>query len=359
MKIENFSVIMSSSHDSLISHTMEESLKLWAGGRRPDFDGQDPNRPSSGLHSLTVELSDRAGALPPQEMAPREVKPADDTAVFKISNEDRFKILLIERMMEFLTGKKFKFYLVEKMELREGAVEIVNLREPVSGAEQRQGWGLEYHYRETYYEQEKLSFAARGVVTTADGREIGFSLKLKMSREYSVQNEIRVRAGNAAVDPLVISFDGTPPGLTEAKFSFDLDADGKEDLISFVRPGSGFLVLDLNGDGCVNDGRELFGPRTGDGFAELARYDQDGNLWIDENDAVYHRLRIWTRGPDGSDVLETLSQRGVGAIYLGSSIAAFDLKDSTHNLLGKMIKAGIYLREDGSAGTIQQIDLVV
>lgn len=66
-------------------------------------------------------------------------------------------------------------------------------------------------------------------------------------------------------------------GLTEAKYNFDLDSDGREDLISFVRPGSGFLALDLNGDGRVNDGRELFGPATGDGFAELARYDQDGN----------------------------------------------------------------------------------
>jgi hypothetical protein len=45
-------------------------------------------------------------------------------------------------------------------------------------------------------------------------------------------------------------------------------------------------------DGRVNDGRELFGPITGDGFAELAAYDDDGNNWIDENDGIYDNLSI-------------------------------------------------------------------
>jgi hypothetical protein len=45
-------------------------------------------------------------------------------------------------------------------------------------------------------------------------------------------------------------------------------------------------------DGRVNDGRELFGPRTGDGFAELAAYDDDGNNWIDENDGIHDNLSI-------------------------------------------------------------------
>ena len=41
--------------------------------------------------------------------------------------------------------------------------------------------------------------------------------------------------------------------------------------------GSGYLALDKNGDGTINDGSELFGTRNGDGFADLAQYDEDGN----------------------------------------------------------------------------------
>lgn len=51
-----------------------------------------------------------------------------------------------------------------------------------------------------------------------------------------------------------------------------------------VRPGGVFLALDKNGDSVINDGKELFGAATGQGFKELAIYDSDKNYWIDEND---------------------------------------------------------------------------
>ena len=61
-------------------------------------------------------------------------------------------------------------------------------------------------------------------------------------------------------------------------------SDGRKDNISFVQPGSGFLAVDKNNDGKINNGKELFGPNTGNGFDELAKYDSDGNQWIDESD---------------------------------------------------------------------------
>lgn len=56
--------------------------------------------------------------------------------------------------------------------------------------------------------------------------------------------------------------------------------------------GSGFLALDRNQNGVVDDGSELFGTQSGDGFAHLALYDQDSNGWIDANDPVFDKLRI-------------------------------------------------------------------
>lgn len=76
---------------------------------------------------------------------------------------------------------------------------------------------------------------------------------------------------------------------------FDLDCDGKEEEISSLGKGSGFLALDKNGDGIINDGTELFGTKSGDGFADLAEYDEDGNGWIDEDDGIFSQLRIWTK----------------------------------------------------------------
>lgn len=63
------------------------------------------------------------------------------------------------------------------------------------------------------------------------------------------------------------------------------------------------MALDVNYDGIINDGRELFGPRTGNGFLELAEFDIDGNNWIDENDPIFEKLRIWTLDEKGNEVI--------------------------------------------------------
>jgi hypothetical protein len=144
----------------------------------------------------------------------------------------------------------------------------------------------------------------------------------------------------------------------QTQFQFDLNSDGTKEQIAFVAPGSGFLALDKNGDGTINNGSELFGPGTGNGFKDLAAYDSDGNGWIDENDAVFNNLRIWTKDSAGNDQLFTLSQKGVGALYLGNVATPFSVKDEQNALLGQVRSTGIFLQENGTVGTLQQVDLV-
>lgn len=361
MRIENSTIRMSGNSSILINYTKEESLKTWVGDERPDFEGRKlPAEQLSNVHLDVIELSDQAKALLAQEKGPKEVAQANKTETFEISEQDKQKIHLIEKMLEALTGKKVKIYVLKKIELHgEEANCKTNPEIPASQAPQRQGWGLEYDYHESYYEQEKMSFAAQGTIKTADGKEIAFSVQLNMSREFASQQNIRIRAGDAAIDPLVINFNGKAPELTDTKFTFDLDSDGKEDQISFVGPGSGFLALDLNGDGRINNGKELFGPNTGNGFIELARYDEDGNQWIDENDSIYERLWIWTKDSEGRDILFALGQKGIGAIYLGNIDTSFAMKNQQNDLQGQMRKSGIYIKESGSVGTVQQIDLTI
>ena len=96
-----------------------------------------------------------------------------------------------------------------------------------------------------------------------------------------------------------------------------------------------------------------------DGFADLAQYDDDGNGWIDAADAAFSRLRIWSRDAGGKDQLIGLQQQGIGALYLGKANTPFALKDADNTLQGAVRASGLYLREDGAAGTLQQLDLVV
>jgi hypothetical protein len=345
-------------------YTKEESLKTWMGARRPGFEGNNSQTAAQPLNLFTdvVELSDQArAAWSAGQSQSSAITETDAAGEFTLSDQDEQKIQLIQKMLEALTGKKIKFYMLKRIKLSDEKTALnAGAASAGSPVQQRQGWGLEYDLHESYQEQAKMSFAAQGIVKTADGREIDFTVQLNMSREFSEQHSVRIRAGDAAkVDPLVINFNGTAPELTSTKFSFDLDADGQEDQISFLGPGSGFLTVDLDGDGQVDNGSELFGPNTGDGFAELAQYDEDGNNWIDENDSIYERLRIWTKDQDGKDVLFALGQKGVGAIFLGNTSTPFEMKDSANKLQGQVQSSGIFLYENGQAGTIQQIDLAV
>ena len=182
-----------------------------------------------------------------------------------------------------------------------------------------------------------------------------------MSRSYHEESDVSITIGDArpTKDPLVVNFNGAAAQLSSQRFSFDLDADGRGEEINFVGGGSGFLVFDRNGDGKVNNGLELFGARSGDGFAELSALDVDGNGWVDDGDAAYGSLRVWSRNAAGKDLLVTLSQAGIGALSVASVASEFSLKDSGNELLGQIRSTGLYLREDGQVGTLQQVDLTV
>ena len=138
-------------------------------------------------------------------------------------------------------------------------------------------WGFEnLHYEtETYYMQEQsASFQTQGQVVTADGRTIDFNLNVHMSSRFEAyyKESFDIQKAVNLCDPLVINLDSSPATVSDQTFYFDLDGDGVEEDIHKLNSGSGYLALDKNNDGKINDGNELFGTASGDGFADLAKY---------------------------------------------------------------------------------------
>lgn len=134
--------------------------------------------------------------------------------------------------------------------------------------------------------------------------------------------ELNVTAGQTPqqVDPLVLDLAGngfSTTGLSRP-VRFDLDADGRMDSISAPSGDDALLALDRNGNGRIDDGRELFGDQHGaaNGFAELARFDDNGDGRIDAADAVFDQLRLLRFDAQGRQQLQTLSEAGVSAIEL-------------------------------------------
>lgn len=280
-----------------------------------------------------------------------------------LQSRDRLKLELISRLHKMITGQDLRIKLFDPSVLEskreDSAALSVNASVPPINVQQP-SIGMELERVSRISEEERSSYQVKGQVHTQDGRTIDISLSLQMARSITQQESSMMRLGARLSDPLVINFDGKAAELSQTRFSFDLDLDGQQDEIPTLSGNRAFLALDRNGDGQINDGGELFGARTGNGFAELAQFDDDGNGFIDEGDAIFSRLRLWSPSAEGESSLVSLASRGVGAIWLESAETEFSLTPNlTENRLGVIRSTSIFLSESGRSGTVQHVDLSI
>lgn len=263
-------------------------------------------------------------------------------------------IRLIKMMIEAMTGKKIK--LMQPIQHTSATVPSSTASNAPTAGNQSTPAEPDHQVRITEYssESERLRFAASGEVQTADGRTIKLQLGFAMSYQDMTLSE-RITKQSALKDPLVLNLDSQFADLKEARFNFDIDSDGTKDSLPTLGNGSYFLALDKNNNQQIDDGKELFGAQSGNGFAELAQYDEDGNGFIDAGDSIYGQLAVWR--PGGG--LQALANVGVGAIYLHPVETQFQNlgSDSDGKNLGVLRSSSVYLKEDGTAGTVQQLDL--
>jgi hypothetical protein len=177
-------------------------------------------------------------------------------------------------------------------------------------------------------------------------------------------------------DPLVLDLDGDgieTTGRGDAVVVFDLDGDGVKTGTGWVKPDDGWLVRDLNGNGTIDTGAELFGVDTvkrdgskaRDGFDALADLDANQDGWMDAKDAAFARLRVWRDlnqdGISQPGELQTLAQAGIVAISTGGVAARVDLGNGNIQTA-----AGSFIRSDGATGStgetrakVANLDLMV
>lgn len=168
-------------------------------------------------------------------------------------------------------------------------------------------------------------------------------------------------------DPLALDLDGdgieTVGVIDGNAVLFDHDGDGVRTGTGWVAPDDGWLVMDRNGNGAIDNGGELFGVDTvlqngahaSDGFAALREWDANADGVVSASDAVFASLRIWRDlGQDGvaqAGELQGLAQAGILSIGVNGT-------PGTVNLGGGNLQtaAGSFTRIDGSSGSTVQLD---
>ena len=168
--------------------------------------------------------------------------------------------------------------------------------------------------------------------------------------------------------PLVLDLDGDgveTTALTQGAYGgvhFNLDAKGLAEQTGWVGQDDGLLVRDMDGDGKITSGRELFGNHTllsqgtnagkeaANGFEALKDLDGNGDNVLDSNDAAFSTLRVWkdinSNGVTDAGELLTLAQAGVSSLNVGYSDAG---ADATADAQGnKHQQLGGFTKTDGS-----------
>jgi Ca2+-binding RTX toxin-like protein len=160
--------------------------------------------------------------------------------------------------------------------------------------------------------------------------------------------------------PLILDLDGdgvetTPLGdLTH----FDHDGNGFAERSGWVSPDDALLVRDINGDGKITSGAELFGNHTNDdatnGFEALAELDSNGDGIIDSNDAAWNQLHLW-RDLNGDGIVDdgelmTLEEAGVAGLNTDYMEQTYiDEHGNEHR------QAGSYIKTDGTIADMTDV----
>ncbi len=264
----------------------------------------------------------------------------------ELSHEDTIKKRLLEILIQqFTDDKDFKFQSAKKDKNFDKMVKI-----------EKRTFESTYNYTQ----KSSINFKTQGEITTNKGN-INIDIDLSFSQSFQKEESFKhISEKIEFLDPLIINYENDLTSYdnisSKVKFYFDLNIDGEENYIPTLKKGTGFLALDKNNNGIIDDGSELFGAKTGDGFKELKKFDKDDNNWIDENDDIFKKLLIWEKNEEGEDNLISIAQADIGALYLASCDSKFMYSSAINEHYAKLNKAGVYVKEDGKVGLINSVE---
>lgn len=192
------------------------------------------------------------------------------------------------------------------------------------------GYWEEFSYKFTIYDEDGMEIIDPDEIelTTVPIEDI----QNNMNGNYKSYVEAEQTAPQR--DPLIIHLANTDKiefTTLDEGVNFDLDNNNFKEKTAWTKNEDGFLAIDLNGDGIINNGGELFGDRfimpdgkiSSTGFEALSSLDEDNNNKIDENDTVFDELLVWfdNENKGETDETELIALNELGVTYIDLNYA--------------------------------------
>ena len=163
-----------------------------------------------------------------------------------------------------------------------------------------------------------------------------------------------------AIDPIILDLDRNGVALTtlDNGVSFDINADGIQDKIAWTAGTDGILAYDVDGNGKIDNGTEIFSPKFAggsyaDGLQALATLDSNQDGKIDANDEAFAKLSIWQdlnhNGISDAGELSSLADHQIASLSLDAQ--ALDGAINGQSVLAE----GSYTLSDGSTGQFLEV----
>ncbi len=165
--------------------------------------------------------------------------------------------------------------------------------------------------------------------------------KEQANYDATQQNQNDTNNTRRPVDPLVIDLDNDGVELLGNKVFFDLNNDGKKEYTSWIGDKDGILVRDINNNGKIDNGGELFGDstilvdgsRAKDGYEALAELDTNNDGIINQDDSTYTEIKVWIDSNGDAisqeEELYSLKQLGIKDIALQQETAYVEFEDGS------------------------------
>ncbi len=200
--------------------------------------------------------------------------------------------------------------------------------------------------------QQEVSYNMQGEFDI-NGKHLSLNYSFTLASEKVKYSSFESTAA-ALKDPLIVQFGDRSIGEISGQEKFDINQDSEIDNLPIFSGDVGYLVYDKNNNNKADNGSELFGPTSGNGFSELSLLDENNNGFLDKEDSAYNKLYLWQ--PDKNTWL-SLADAGIEVISTNAIATPYSFYNKDDEVQAQMRSSSIAISESGRGLGVHQVDV--